>query len=230
VVGGPMEAIDLVRKLDSKKSKRDVFDEMSYGAHEAPWLAYYDFFLEQLDVEECKDLEGLMDIAKTCGWLNMYEDVVVIQERPHTIRFDDQNRLHCEDGPAIEFTDGTKIYAWHGVKIPDNWIEKKSELSPKTALTWQNLEQRRCACEILGWARILRELDASVIDSDDDPMIGNLLEVDIPDIGREKFLQVVCGTGRTFAIPVPPEMKTALEANAWTYGLSPNDYKPEIRT
>jgi len=62
-------------------------------------------------------------------------------------------------------------------------------------------------------------------------MIGTLLEVDIPDIGNEKFLRVLCGTGREFAIPVPPNMKTALEANAWTYGLEGNLLRDlEVRT
>jgi hypothetical protein len=54
--------------------------------------------------------------------------------------------------------------------------------------------------------------------------------VDIPDIGREHYLRVKCGTGRGFAIPVPPECKTALEANAWTYGLESYEYRPEVRT
>jgi hypothetical protein len=71
----------------------------------------------------------------------------------------------------------------------------------------------------------------ALFDSDEDAMVGNLLEVDIPDIGREKFLQVLCGTGRTFAIPVPPECKTALEANAWSYDISPDLLKDlEVRT
>ena len=63
-------------------------------------------------------------------------------------------------------------------------------------------------------------------------MIGTLLEVDIPDIGREKFLRVLCGTGREFALPVPPDMKTALQANAWTFGMDdPNELlNLEIRT
>jgi hypothetical protein len=69
-----------------------------------------------------------------------------------------------------------------------------------------------------------------VIDEDADEMIGTLLEVDIPDIGKEKFLFVKCGTGRNFALPVPPDMKTALEANAWSYGLKPAEYVPEVRT
>ena len=37
-------------------------------------------------------------------------------------------------------------------------------------------------------------------------------------------------TGRRFALPVPPDMTTALQANAWSYGLDETDYKPEIRT
>jgi hypothetical protein len=79
--------------------------------------------------------------------------------------------------------------------------------------------------------RTLEELDAKTIDKDDDPMIGELLEVDIPEIGREKFIRVLCGTGRTFAIPVPPEMRTALEANAWTYGIDPVELSQlEVRT
>jgi hypothetical protein len=71
-----------------------------------------------------------------------------------------------------------------------------------------------------------------VIDEDEDAMIGTLLEVNIPDIGREKFLKVLCGTGRTFAIPVPPNMNTALQAQAWTWNMEVEDFGegPEIRT
>jgi hypothetical protein len=60
--------------------------------------------------------------------------------------------------------------------------------------------------------------------------VGELIEVDIPDSGKERFLFVQCGTGREFALCVPPTMKTALEANAATYGLSAKDYQLEIRT
>ncbi len=81
------------------------------------------------------------------------------------------------------------------------------------------------------WARILRELNAKIIDEDADPMIGTLVEVTLPDLGKEKFLKVLCGTGREFAIPVPPEMKTALDANAWTFDLDGNTLrKLEVRT
>jgi len=123
------------------------------------------------------------------------------------------------------------MYHWHGVSIPKEWVTTQKPTA-KEAITWSNIEQRRAACEIVGWASILSQLDAKVIDKDDDEEIGTLLEVDLPDSGRERFLQVKCGTGRTFALPMPKTVNTALEANAWSYGLEniANQFKPEIRT
>jgi len=95
-------------------------------------------------------------------------------------------------------------------------------LSPETALTWENIEQRRVAAEIIGWDRVLSQLSTKTIDKDGDPQIGELIEVTLPDSGQERFLRVTCGTGRQFALPVPPNMTSALEANAWTYGVEPD--------
>jgi len=118
---------------------------------------------------------------------------------------------------------------WHGTRIPAIWQDGKS-LTPAVALTHGNLEQRRAACEILGWHRILSELRTIQIDQHSNPEIGELLEVELPGIGKERFLRVKCGTGRIFALPVPPNVSTALEANAWSYGVAANEYSPEVRT
>lgn len=231
VTKSPIDAIRFIQTLDPAMDAKTILSDMSYGYSEADWLSYYNYFQEVCDLKCCNKLQGLMDLAENSGWVSLYEDVVIFQERPNIIKFDDQKRLHCEDGPSIRFRDGFSLYHWHGVSIPAEWIEKKADLTPNIALSWENIEQRRCACEILGWARILRELNSKIIDSDEDPMIGTLLEVNIPDIGREKFLQVLCGTGRTFAIPVPPNCKTALEANAWTFGVEPETLRDlEVRT
>lgn len=230
VVDGPDAAMNLIQSIDPSKSRRDIFIEMCYGSMDISWLSFYKYFIEVV-VLNLEKITGLLELANHTGWYNAYEDVVVFQHRPEYIKFDEDNRLHCETGPAIRYRDGYSVYAWHGTRVPAEWIENKESLTAKIALTWENVEQRRCACEILGWVKVLSSLDCKVINSDPDPMIGDLLEVDIPDIGREKFLQVVCGTGRTFAIPVPPEMNTALEANAWSYGVEPDLLRElEVRT
>ena len=231
VAKSPVDAIRIIQEMDSSLSKNDIFNSMIYGCQDASWLSFYAYFRDVVGLECCKKLDGMIELAKHCGWLNVYEDVVVFQDRPEVIKFDDENRLHCESGPAIRYADGFSVYAWHGTSVPKDWIENKENLTPQIALTWENVEQRRCAAEIIGWNRVLDELNCTVIDEDPDPEIGTLVEADIPEIGKERFLKVKCGTGRTFAIPMPPEIKTALAGQAWSYGCElENFFKPEVRT
>lgn len=161
----------------------------------------------------------------------MHDKFCIVSDFPEVLNVDDTNRAHGQDGPSHRWRDGWSLYHWHGVSVPEHWITKSKELTAKEAITWVNIEQRRCACEILGWNIILKELNAVVIDSDGDPEIGELIEVDLADIGKEKFLRVLCGTKREFVIPVPPDMKTAMMAQSWTFGLDLKDFViPEIRT
>jgi hypothetical protein len=166
------------------------------------------------------------------GFRVMHPEFCMVSDFPEVLKVDAENRPHCETGPSHRWRDGWSLYHWHGVRIPGDWIENRASLTPEKALTWANVEQRRAACEILGWSAILAALDAREIDRDEDPQIGTLIEVDLPGAGREKFLRVRCGTGRDFALPVPPAMKTALQANAWTFGFDDARafLKPEIRT
>lgn len=169
------------------------------------------------------------DAARHGGFRVLHPEFCMVCDFPEIIRKDNENRPHCENGPSHRWRDGWELYHWHGVRVPDEWIRDRA-LDARTAITWPNIEQRRAACEIIGWVDILEQLDARVIDQDQDEQIGTLLEVDLPDSGKERFLKVVCGTQRTFCLPVPPTMQTALEANSWTYGLDKLDFKPEVRT
>ena len=214
------------------KEAADGINNYRMGSLWASWGAYITFFrdvcgwsasiLERFKIDEA--------LIRSVGWIWWHENVLALSDRPQSIKRDDWGRLHCENGPSIEYRDGWALYHWHGVSIPGAWVTGNKP-SAKEALTWENIEQRRAACEIIGWQNILHELNAKVLDADDDPQIGSLLEVSLPDSGKERFLQVKCGTGRDFAIPVPREITTAIEAQAWTYGLDKMDFiRPEVRT
>ena len=203
------------------------------GAFWAGWGAYVSFIrdvlgwrdpvLERFDIDEA--------IIRSCGWVWWHEDVLAISDRPAVLNRDDQGRLHSPSGPSIAYRDGWSLHHWHGTSVPAEWIEDKASLTAETALKWSNIEQRRAACEILGWHHILGELKATTLDKHADPQIGELVEVSLPGSGKERFLRVMCGTGREFALPVPKEMTTAIEAQAWTWGLSPSEFQaPEVRT
>ena len=163
------------------------------------------------------------------GFRYMHDEFCMVCDFPEILTKDAENRPHGEKGPSHRWRDGWSLYHWHGVVIPGAWVMGKPPTAHE-ALNWPNIEQRRAACEIVGWSEIMAQLKPKVIDADGDEEIGTLLEVDLPDSGRERFLKVRCGTQREFCLPVPKEMKTAIQANAWTYGLDPNDFKPEVRT
>jgi hypothetical protein len=197
-----------------------------YGQHDASWLAFYKFFHAEVGlVAQTEKLTGLWELCQSAGSVLPYENVCFVSERTSALRFDAQGRLHCETGPALEYPDGWGITAWHGTRIPADWVT--GGLTPEIAFAEENAEKRRCAFEILGWARILREMKATIIDAD--PQIGTLVQVNHKAIGKERFLRCLCGTGREFALPVPPNTKTAKDAQAFIYGEE-TFTMPEVRT
>ena len=209
------ESVENSVRASVRDSVRDSIWESFYGQHNSGFLSFYNYFYEVVGLEDqTRKLAGLNIIANSAGWLLPCENICFVSERHNVCKVDDRGLIHCEDGPAIQYPDGFSVYGWHGVRVPEEWIVKKS-LDAKSAITWDNLEQRRAACEIVGWAKILRELNAKTIQKSENPFVGELVEVDLPDIGREKYLRVMCGTDREFALPVPPNIQRASEAQAW---------------
>lgn len=220
----------LVERVAAKIEKVEFNNQICYGNHEASILAFYQYFIEEGTVDNIDNIKPFIEFAKVGGWWIPTRKAVILMERPSKISLDERGLTHCEDGPAISFQDSDfDVYIWHGTRIPDEWI-RDNALTPEICLTWDNTEQRRCACEIYGWHNVLKELDSRIVDENTNPQIGTLVEVDLPDLGTERFLLAECGTKREFAIPVPIEMETAHEANSWSYGLSIEEYQPEVRT
>lgn len=226
---GPNEGYEVYRRLGGQPGRSEYVSSCMLGSMEAAWLSYYDFYSNETDID-FDNIDYMKELVMSSGWVYFGDTHAIIHDRPTLISRDDQNRLHSETGPSVQYKDGWETYFWHGVCVPKNWIMDRSSLTAEIALSQQNTELRRSACEILGWINILESLNAIVIDQDEDDTIGTLYEVALPEMGKERFLKVRCGTGRMFAIPVPPTMRTALEANAWTYDMPAIDYAPEVRT
>ena len=201
-------------------SSLDVTGQLNaacYGPHDLYWLGFYQF-LKNLGLESEADPGPQIELARNCGWWWPFENVCILSEHPSWLSLDDEGRMHGEKRAATQYPDGWGVYSWRGTRIPANWIEQPETLTPEMAITWDNAEQRRCAAEIIGWDKILTHLNAVCINEDPDPQIGKLMQVDLPDSPGERFLKVECGTGRTFALPVPPDTETALAAQSWMHG------------
>lgn len=189
-----------------------------WGSQDLYWIARAKFAQHigvKFTEDQTRQLNIMHDIGFQCEWWWPFEGVCFVSETPTEVKWDG-NVLHNETGPAVLYEDGYTVYSWRGTNIPREWIEEKDKLPPERALTWDNVEQRRAACEILGWQNVLEHpsLNPKIID-EDQPHIGTLIQVDLPDAPEQWFIKYKCGTGRWFAEAVNDKsFDTALKANA----------------
>ena len=184
----------------------------------------------------------MADLARSCGWIYFYDRVAFISGRPRvkTIVVQRGGRpvhiLHCQNGPAMSFSDGYAIYSWRGVAIPHQYYQKAP--SPSEILAERNAEVRRALIERYDYltekGRFMQDCGARVIDSAIQPMkagapeqINELLSIDLPHDpeGQMTALKIIDpSTGRTYIIRVPPDQTTVKGALAWSFNVREKDY------
>jgi len=202
-----------------------------YGQDET-WLVYYDF-MEWAGSTGLEGTHGLQRLAKNAGWWIPYNTFAAVSDRPVKINVDSQGQLHSHSEPAIEFTDGWKYYASHGMKIP-NWIvEYPEKLTVEAINNEENVEIRRVMLEIYGFERYFKSSNAELVDKGDIERDGVLWRIPFEDDEDIYMLEMQNSTPnqdetfKTYFIRVPPYMESAKQAMAWSYGFeNPDDYNP----
>ncbi|NTJ46863.1 hypothetical protein G6K93_07525 [Agrobacterium rhizogenes] len=217
----------------------DQVSQAFYSQHEAGWLSWLAFFRRVCDLPNTEKIEPLLRIAQSCGWVWFFAGAVIMTDRPRTLKRDEQNRLHCETGPAIEYRDGFGISAWHGTRVPHHWISDRANLDPKEVIKASNVEQRAAGAAIIGWTKMLTVLKAKTVDKHANPDIGELIELTLPGLPEPgRFLKAVCPRNGIIVEGVPRvsdidglPINTALAAQAWRIGDPQSEYiHPERRT
>ena len=196
------------------------------------WNAGYSAWADYFDEVCAVALDrNFLEMTASAGFYWMLDGVCFASERPSKIARDSEARLHCETGHAIEYAGtGWGLTAWHGVVVPRVWIERRADLTVAEIFKETSAERRRAGCEIIGWDRVLSGIDARLLNDDGDPQIGALYEGTIPGATKCTFLKVQCGTGRQFVIPTAPNLKTAIEAQAWIQNVPVKQWvRPEVR-
>lgn len=139
-----------------------------FGSMHAGEMAFYDFFKYEFN-QDHSVLEGLEAIVKTCGYWWPFEDIVFISDRPDFLSVDENNQAHCENGPAIHYTDGYQIFIWHGFQIPDDktWIITNPEKLNVNIITEETNEDiKAIMIAKYGTERYLTDIGAKIIDMD----------------------------------------------------------------
>jgi hypothetical protein len=86
--------------------------------------------------------------AQRSGPRLVHERFCVVSDRPLTYTLDTSGRPHNERGPYSEWADGTRAYAWHGVKVPWWVIERPEALSEQVIQAEPNPDIRGIMREV----------------------------------------------------------------------------------
>ena len=235
-VASPTAALAKYKELTGEEGDKSNF---CYGAHSAHWLGFYDFFLKNFDeVDEVKKIKPFIALAKDIGWWLPYEKFTIISERPVAIHVNDEIKLHKDGGPAIEYEDGDKKWALHGVEVPQEVAELPGHKIPiKYFLSEKNVEVRREIFNKMGCEKVVKDLDGVIIDQQD-IQIGDknlpykLWEVTVPNADihkKRRALEMLNPSleGIYHMEWVPPHINTCEEALKWR---NQEETLPEVLT
>ena len=187
------------------------------------------------------------------GYYWVYRDFAILTPRSLTLHRDQQGRLHCEDGPAMMWPDAWAIHAWHGTRVPASLVTGDG-WTVEAILREENTEVRRCAIERMGWDRFVAEAGLKMVGEPvEDPgnpgyepslvqrwlkgeqsmPPGVLALYDVPrKIYGTAIRVLLCTNGtierdgmrRRFGLTVPAHVSDPIEAAAWGYNLTREQY------
>ena len=150
----------------------------------------------------------------------------IVSDRSTAFCQDDRNRLHCEDGPALAWRDGIKLYYWHGTKVSQCLIEDPESYSREEIMAEPNSEVVRALAERMGWDAFLERVGATVVDRGVDEhteLAYELLALDHkfgdkqPKLLRMQSPVEHDGSQPRYAETIPSEIATWQAARAWKF-------------
>jgi hypothetical protein len=176
-------------------------------------------------LKQAKKWQALQSVYTQCGWIFIAEGVCYICDRPTQLKLDDEYRPHAEGEAAIEYSDGTKIYAYRGALLPEQYGQTlPSQWQAAWLLTETNAEIRRALIQGIGYDRLCQDLDAIELDTWAEYTLLKVKDsIDVEDL---HLLKMTCpSTGHIHAMRVPPEVTSAREAIKWmNWDIDPAEF------
>lgn len=196
-----------------------------------------------------KNTELIGDFIRNCSFALNFDNYVFCSERPTVIAIDDRERLHNKKGPALAWGEKEQHFRIHGIEVPSKYVTDPRTINPPAIDATKNIEVRRVLMEIYGIDKYLQCTGAQVIS---EGIYGKRLwwrgpEHETPEqariwrvLGRipEPLVMVEVinstpepdGSYKRYFLRVPPHIRDADEAVAWTFRLKKEDYHPDVET
>ena len=186
-----------------------------------------------MDLSDKMPMPHLLEAVKAGGWWWPFQYACFACENPTELHLDNRRRLHNENGMALSFAYDWGIYAINGARVPEMVVKNSFGIADINAE--KNSTVRAIMIERFGAANYVREGSGKEIDRSDYGILYRVEQPPAPILGRLEPIVMVKvtnstpnpdGSFRSYFLRVPPDMKTAKEAVAWTFGLDEDEYKP----
>ncbi len=223
------------------------------GVMELGDIAWFKFCEERLGIpcqtEWMKCIEGLLD---SCGFWWFHEKVCYVTERPTVIKRDNLDRLHCVQGPALQYADGSSLFALNGINVPEKVVRNNKALTAEDIEEVENSAVKRDLVLQYGFERYLKDLGGTFIDQVDETQFltvegsrglevfglkGARLYRRENENGQPLVMVILKNstarpdeTADDYFVRVPPDTKTVRQAVAWTFGMETGEYAPVKET
>ncbi len=246
----------MLKKKDGPRTPDEIFrvelNQLSGWA-----IHQYVFAVERLGLNVSDDtrkkVEVAAEVVQSCGlWWN-HQDVVVMSERPSKIELDEEDRLHSLSGPALCYGEDFRRFLIHGVAVEADVVTSPAEvITPRRIECEANVEVRRTLLDLYGGSeRYLRQTGATVIHEGRngrklwwrapyDSRNANAWQADtiFSASSTEPLVMVEVvnstpeadGSLKHYFLRVPPHIRDANAAVAWTFGLTLDEYEPNQET
>jgi hypothetical protein len=151
------------------------------------------------------------------------------------IVYDAQHRPHSVNGSAaIRYSDGTEEFYWHGIHVPEFVARTPEDITVHIIEAEDNIEVRRVMIERYGIQRYMQDCGAVKLHAD---KTGELYRKNLgPNEEPLVFVKVKNSTPepdgsiKDYFLRVPPNLRKARAAVAWTFGLDEKTYNPSFES
>lgn len=157
------------------------------------------------------------------------ENICFVCAKPETLITNEMGLAHNDSGPALRFSDGFEVFAWRGLVVDRELIEKRYRITVQRIVEEKNVELRRILLDMYGDEKFIEDSNAIVLDSDRHGVLYQYNFKSDEPLVMVKVKNSTCepdGTYKYYYLRVPPTMATAREAVAWTFGLTADEYDP----
>lgn len=155
---------------------------------------------------------ALQGLAKYCGWIFAVDSFCLVCDRPTKILLDENNFLHGEGEPAIEFADGFTAYAYRNIPIPEQYGRiRPNEWQSQWVLAEKRSTVQKALIQGIGAVRLCQELPTVELGSQSEYSLVKIENVGIETIYILKRIDPETGNIRAVIVPQSTSVSSAIE-------------------